>query len=274
MSIPIIFEYQLPRDGKIHAVNQYVEFQTPINLDLRRRQYIECRRLLVPNSCQNICEPYHNNILVIKLSNTNGDDEQIDIMLPNGRYQFKQIEGAINSALLSHLTDPSDFGILIDANSVLNKIYITLLASKFKPFGGFDCDVITIEPSKEMRSLLGFSESQNIQGTNGAVIVGELYARLNFFGNNLHVYVESFNNTTILNSETSTLMCVADIDSSMGQLNIVYPKYGERPIKSQCFSDGSIRGYRLKLCGIDESQLLYFTGDGSKIYVELILSEK
>lgn len=179
-------------NGRV-TLQQFIRFN-----DKARNFRIQLIRVSFSSLIPNVFNHGGENNGLISLSR-DGGATWTDVQLTDGVYEMKYIEAALNAAVATWWTDPTDYGIKVRYNFATQYAYIELDSTKLAAPGtqlGIDLS------QSNAYELLGYDAATCTFTTDG-LHAATSYARMNWFGDSVSVRLDGFGPLAIRNGVSS-----------------------------------------------------------------------
>lgn len=250
MSRIFTFKKHLDTSGKIDDI---IKLNNPLVFNVNKQHYIRVLSAIIPSHIQNINSYYNNNKLKLTIGNT-----VYNIELDDGSYSYKDIENAITNILLQNNLIPIDeetekyeTPIMIDANDVLQKIYITIDSSKLN----VDALVKVDFTISQIGDVLGFIEEISGNGIHEAQNI----AHLDYFGNSCSIMLDIGSELVVINENSSKELCNIILNTTT--TNNFYKLENVYNPKIKFSSQNQLNQYKLVITGKNNIPLYFTDGD-------------
>jgi hypothetical protein len=252
MSIPLSFTNNTSELGSIDGE---VVMNQAIKLNPNTKKMIRLDQLTMTSQLPNIYNFNGVNTGLLRTSKDDGVSWDI-IQLNDGIYTVSLIQAAILSVITSYWTDSNDPGFAIRYNTATQIVYIEIDSSKLAVVDQFQIDIAPTGSS--MNELLGFS-STTLFDTDG-LHDADLYAQLDWFGNNVSVQLEGFGSISFLNGQQSNQLCSVPLSSSIVNNEYVFPTAGIISPWILIRAENQISKYSIKLVGSSGRNMIFLQG--------------
>ena len=241
-------------DGSIYLDN-------PLSLNGNTPLYLKLIKFSISSYIPNVYNYGGVNNALVRCSKDNGVTWDV-IQLSDGVYTIPLINSAIQSAISTYWTDPSDPGFFLRYNTATYQTYISIDSSKLAVPSQF-CIDFNYNNSR-MYELLGFITVKSFN-TDGNHIASD-FAKIDWFGNNISVQLNGFGPISILNGKSSLEICNVPLSTAQVTNEYVYPLSGLVSPWIIINSLTNLAQYSVKFVGEQNGQVLVLQGSVNLIF--------
>lgn len=238
-----------------------VAINPPLQADGRLNHTLQIVNIQIPSRVPNVFNYGGVNTGLVRVSN---GTNTVNIQLADGVYSAYSISKAINSVIDTWYTDVLDPAFTLEANSTVNKLYVTIDSTKMNVNGQFTIDFNY--SNSMMYDLLGFSavKAFNTDGLHES----DVYPKMNYFGDKIECDISGFGPLMLKNGTPSEQ--VANIPLIPTQSNAYYyPANGINCPEVPCRLSSNLSAFSVKFIGRDKQCIAY---DG-EVIVDFVVRE-
>lgn len=231
-----------------------VQITPALQLDARKAHTLQ---VISANLTSNLPNVYSYGDINNGLVTIGNGITTIDIQLPVGVYSVQNIQNAINDQAASWYTDSTDPAFILRANPVVNLCYIIIDSTKLSVGTQFSIDFGA--NSSLMYELLGFVDTKSFS-TDGTFTASD-YAKIDWFGNMVHVYISGFGSLSITNGVSSEIALSLNLATAEVTNLYAYPGgSGVHPPTVPIRVSSFLNGFSVKFVGDRGRQIVGFDG--------------